>query len=145
VLPEFLRNEATESGKVIDYRDWQVPLGRRFRALKLWAVLRWYGAEGLRAHVREHVALAAELASWVRADPRFELVADPRLSLVCFRLAAGDAATQALLEAVNDSGSAYLSHTRVGNRFTLRLAIGATLTRPAHVEATWHLLTRLAT
>ena len=70
VLPEYLRNAATESGAVIDYRDWQVPLGRRFRALKLWFVLRWYGAEGLRAHIRAGVALAAEFAGWVRADDR---------------------------------------------------------------------------
>lgn len=140
VLPEYLRNTATESGAVIDYRDRQIPLGRRFRALKLWAVLRWYGAEGLRAHVRGHVALAAELASWVRADERFELVAGPALSLVCFRLRAGDAATEALLAAVNDSGRAYLSHTRVGGRYTIRLAIGATLTEARHVRQAWEQL-----
>ena len=93
ILPEYLRNAATESGAVIDYRDWQVPLGRRFRALKLWAVLRWYGAEGLRAHVREHVALAQEFAGWVAADDRFELVAPHPLALVTFRLRAGDDAT----------------------------------------------------
>ena len=88
VLPEFLRNTATESGAVVDYRDWQVPLGRRFRALKLWAVLRWYGAEGLRAHIRTHVELAAWFAGQVRADPRFEVVAPHPLALVCFRLRA---------------------------------------------------------
>lgn len=144
VLPEYLRNAATESGAVIDYRDWQVPLGRRFRALKLWAVLRWYGAEGLRTHIRTHVALAHDLATRVRADDRFELVA-ASLSLVCFRLAAGDAATEALLTAVNDSGEAYLSHTRVADRFTIRLAIGATLTERHHVAATWTLISHLAT
>jgi aromatic-L-amino-acid/L-tryptophan decarboxylase len=143
-LPEFLRNSATESGQVIDYRDWQVPLGRRFRALKLWAVLRWYGAEGLRAHIRGQVELAAEFASWVRADPRFEVVAPHPLSLVCFRLRAGDQASEALLRAVNDSGEAYLSHTRVRDRYTLRLAIGATATERRHVEAAWRLLSRLA-
>ena len=145
VLPEFLRNAATESGQVIDYRDWQIPLGRRFRALKLWAVLRWYGAEGLRTHIRTHVALAREFAGWVRADPRFELVTEPTLSLVCFRLTAGDEPTEALLNAVNDSGEAYLSHTRVDDRFTLRLAIGATPTTRAHVQSAWTLLTRLTT
>ena len=76
ILPEFLRNAATDAGAVIDYRDWQVPLGRRFRALKLWFVLRYYGAEGLRHHIRRHVALARELADWVAADTRFELRAD---------------------------------------------------------------------
>src|SRR4029453_1488434 len=90
VLPDFLRNAATESGPVIDYRDWQVPLGRRFRALKLWFVLRWYGAEGLRAHIRSGVALAQEFAAWVRADPRFEVVGPHPFSLVCFRLREGD-------------------------------------------------------
>src|SRR5579875_2728514 len=93
ILPEYLRNAATESGSVIDYRDWQVPLGRRFRALKLWAVIRWYGAEGLRAHVRTHVALAQDFASWVADDDRFELVSPHPLALVTFRLKAGDDAT----------------------------------------------------
>jgi len=144
VLPEFLRNTATESGAVVDYRDWQVPLGRRFRALKLWAVLRWYGAEGLRAHIRSHVELAAWLAGQVRADPRFEVVAPHPLSLVCFRLRAGDEASEALLAAVNDSGEAYLSHTRVRGDYVLRLAVGATATERRHVEAVWALLSRLA-
>jgi aromatic-L-amino-acid/L-tryptophan decarboxylase len=144
VLPEFLRNAATESGAVIDYRDWQVPLGRRFRALKLWAVLRWYGAEGLREHIRTGVGLARELASWVRADPRFEIVAPHPLGLVCLRLRAGDAASEALLTAVNDSGEAYLSHTRVGGRYVLRVAIGGTFTERRHVEALWALLQRPA-
>jgi aromatic-L-amino-acid decarboxylase len=144
VLPEFLRNAATESGAVIDYRDWQVPLGRRFRALKLWSVLRWYGAEGLRAHVRGHVALAAELAGWIRADDRFAVVAPHPFGLVCFRLVAGDAASERLLTAVNDSGEAYLSHTRVDGAYTLRLAIGGTFTERRHVEAVWALLRRLA-
>src|SRR5690606_28752710 len=88
VLPEYLRDAA--SGAVIDYRDWQVPLGRRFRALKLWFVLRWYGAEGLRAHVRAAVAAAARFADLVRDDGRFEVVAPHPFSLVCFRLRASD-------------------------------------------------------
>src|SRR4051794_28110630 len=104
ILPEYLRNAATESGAVIDYRDWHVPLGRRFRALKLWAVIRWYGAEGLRRHIRDHVALAQEFAAWVAADDRFEIVAPHPLSLVTFRLRAGDDANRALLERVNSSG-----------------------------------------
>src|SRR4051794_15415019 len=97
VLPEYLRNAATESGAVIDYRDWQVPLGRRFRALKLWFVLRWYGAEGLRAHIRHCVGLAADLAARVGDDPRFELVAPHPFSLVCFRLRGDDEANEKLL------------------------------------------------
>src|SRR5260370_22674694 len=89
ILPEYLRNQASETGAVIDYRDWQVPLGRRFRALKLWATIRHYGAEGLRHHVRRHVALAAELAGWVREDARFEPAPPVPLNLVCFPHPAG--------------------------------------------------------
>jgi aromatic-L-amino-acid decarboxylase len=137
ILPEFLRNAATESGAVIDYRDWHVPLGRRFRALKLWAVIRWYGAEGLRAHIREHVALAQEFASWVAADERFELVAPHPLSLVTFRLRAGDDATRALMERVNASGQLYLTHTAVNGAVALRFAIGSPQTQRRHVEAAW--------
>jgi aromatic-L-amino-acid decarboxylase len=140
ILPEYLRNAATESGAVIDYRDWHVPLGRRFRALKLWAVIRWYGAEGLRAHIRSHVALAQEFASWVAVDHRFELVAPHPLSLVAFRLREGDDATLALMGEVNASGAAYLTHTNVNGRAALRLAIGSPLTERRHVEMVWALL-----
>ena len=137
ILPEYLRNTATDSGAVIDYRDWQVPLGRRFRALKLWAVLRWYGAEGLRDHIRNHVALAQEFESWVRADDRFELAAPRTLSLVTFRLRSGDDDTRALMERVNASGRMYLTHTLVDGKVALRMAIGATPTERRHVEAAW--------
>jgi aromatic-L-amino-acid/L-tryptophan decarboxylase len=137
ILPEFLRNAASDSGEVIDYRDWHVPLGRRFRALKLWAVIRWYGAEGLREHIRGHVALAQEFASWVAADPRFEVVAPHPLALVTFRLRAGDAATRALMERVNASGELYLTHTLVNGDVALRMAIGSPQTRRHHVEAAW--------
>ncbi|MGI8760510.1 MAG: pyridoxal-dependent decarboxylase [Jatrophihabitantaceae bacterium] len=140
ILPEYLRNAATESGAVIDYRDWQVPLGRRFRALKLWAVIRWYGAEGLREHVRTGVALAQEFASWVAADERFELVTPHPLALVTFRLRAGDDATRALMQRVNSSGELYLTHTTVNGQLALRIAIGATLTERRHVQAAWHAL-----
>jgi len=142
ILPEYLRNAASESGAVIDYRDWHVPLGRRFRALKLWAVIRWYGAEGLREHVRGHVALAQEFASWVAADERFELLAPHPLALVTFRLRAGDDATRALMERVNASGRMYLTHTSVNGQVALRMAIGATLTERRHVQAAWELLSR---
>lgn len=140
VLPEFLRNAATESGAVIDYRDWQVPLGRRFRALKLWFVLRSYGVEGLRAHIRSGVALAQEFASWVRADDRFEIVAPHPFSLVCFRLRESDAANEALLGLLNSSGSLYLTHTKIRNQFVLRLAIGSPQTTEAHVAEAWRLI-----
>jgi aromatic-L-amino-acid/L-tryptophan decarboxylase len=137
ILPEYLRNTASESGAVIDYRDWHVPLGRRFRALKLWAVLRWYGAEGLRTHIRDHVALAQEFESWVEADDRFELVAPRSLALVTFRLRSGDEPTLALMERVNRSGAAYLTHTVVDGKAALRFAIGSPQTQRRHVEGAW--------
>ncbi len=144
VLPEFLRNAASDSGAVVDYRDWQVPLGRRFRALKLWFVLRWYGVEGLRAHVRSHVALADRFAARVRADDRFVLAAPHPFSLVCFRLAEGDEASAGLLKRVNATGRVFLTHTRVAGRFTLRLAIGSPLTTQAHVDDAWELIASAA-
>jgi aromatic-L-amino-acid decarboxylase len=144
VLPEYLRNDATASGNVIDYRDWQIPLGRRFRALKLWFVLRHYGAEGLRAHIRKHVALARELEGWIQADDRFVVAAPAPLNLVCFRLAAGDAATQALLDAVNASGRAYVTHAKLDGRLVIRVAIGGTYTERRHVAALWEQVRLLA-
>lgn len=137
VLPEYLRNKATESGAVIDYRDWQIPLGRRFRALKLWFVLRHYGIEGLQFHIREHVRLAQQFASWVEADSRFELAVRPPLNLVCFRLKSGDEANQRLLDALNRSGDLYLTHTRLNDRLTLRLCVGQTNTIDRHVRDAW--------
>ena len=144
VLPEYLRNEPSASGGVIDYRDWQIPLGRRFRALKLWFVLRHYGAEGLRAHVRRHVALTQELAGWISADRRFVIAAPVPLNLVCFRLAYGDTETKRLLDAVNGSGKAYLTHAQLDGRLVIRVAIGGTRTERRHVEALWTLLQELA-
>ncbi|MEU2610890.1 pyridoxal-dependent decarboxylase [Micromonospora sp. NPDC007271] len=140
VMPEFLRNAATESGAVIDYRDWQVPLGRRFRALKLWFVLRWYGVEGLRAHIRSGVALADRFAARVAADDRFELAAPHPFALVCFRLRAGDEASAELLRRVNHTGRVLLTHTRIGGRYALRLAVGSPLTTEQHVDEAWDLL-----
>jgi aromatic-L-amino-acid decarboxylase len=140
VLPEYLRNEPTASGAVIDYRDWQIPLGRRFRSLKLWFVLRHYGAEGLRAHIRQHVGLAQELADWLKGDSRFVVAAPVPLNLVCFRLAAGDAATQAVLDALNASGRVFLTHAKLDGKLVIRVAIGGTWTGRRHVEALWRMI-----
>lgn len=143
ITPEYLRNAATESGAVVDYRDWQVPLGRRFRALKLLAVINGYGLEGLRAHIRGHVALAERLAGWVRDDPGFALAVPPSLALVCLRVVTGngpgadDAASREVLERVNASGTALLTHTVVEGRYVIRVAIGAMTTEERHVEALW--------
>lgn len=145
ILPEYLRNPATDAGAVLDYRDWQVPLGRRFRALKLWSVLRWYGAEGLAAHIRGHVELAQQLARWIADDARFELAAPHPLSLVCFRLRSGDGPTRALMDAINASGTAFLTHTVVNDRVALRVAIGSPQTQAEHVAQLWQQIQSLAT
>ena len=137
ILPEYLRNQATASGAVIDYRDWHIPLGRRFRALKLWFVLRHYGIEGLQFHIREHVRLAQQFAAWVRADGRFDLAASVPLNLVCFRLKSGDEANQRLMDALNRSGDLYLTHTRLNDRIALRMCIGQTNTEERHVQNAW--------
>ncbi|HVM41031.1 MAG TPA: pyridoxal-dependent decarboxylase [Acidimicrobiia bacterium] len=144
ILPEYLRNQASESGQVIDYRDWQVPLGRRFRALKLWFVIRHYGTEGLAHHVRRHVELAQEVAGRVADHPKFELAAPSVLNLVCFRHVDGDEATTRVMEAANASGRVYLTHTRLDDRVVLRMAVGQTWTEQRHVDAAWDLLTALA-
>jgi aromatic-L-amino-acid/L-tryptophan decarboxylase len=140
VLPEYLRNAASESGAVIDYRDWQVPLGRRFRSLKLWFVLRSYGAEGLRHHIREHVELTQDLAERLHAHPRLEVVAPHPLNLVCFRHVDGDSATEALLDALNATRRVLLTHTRLSDRYVIRVSIGAQATEARHVDALWQLI-----
>ena len=137
ITPEYLRDGYRG---VVDYRDWQVPLGRRFRALKLWAVTHGHGLAGLRAHLREHIALAAELEARVEAHPDLELAAPRSLALVCLRHRDGDAATRALLERANASGRVLLSHTVVGGRYTVRVAFGAVTTGPTDLEALWELL-----
>ena len=137
VLPEYLRNQATETGAVIDYRDWQIPLGRRFRALKLWFVIRHYGVEGLQHHIRQHVAWAQKFAGWVRKDERFEPAAPAPLNLVCFRHRGGDQINQSLMDHLNRSGDLYLTHTRLDSRLTLRLCVGQTNTTERHVEKAW--------
>ena len=144
VLPEYLRNAASESGAVIDYRDWHVPLGRRFRSLKLWFVLRRHGASGLREHVTGHVESARWLADRIDADERFERVAPADLSLVCFAHRDGDGASAALLEAINATGRAFLTHTRLHERYVIRVAIGGTYTERRHVESLWELIDSLA-
>ena len=140
VLPEYLRNKATESGAVIDYRDWQIPLGRRFRALKLWFVIRHYGVEGLRHHVRRHVAMAQRFANWVEESDQFELAAPAPLNLVCFRYCGGDEANRQLMERVNRSGKLYLTHTMLDGRHTLRLCVGQTKTEERHVDQAWRVI-----
>ena len=137
ILPEYLKNQATESGAVFDYRDWQIPLGRRFRSLKLWFVIRHYGVEGLQFHVRRHVALAQEFAQWVCKDDRFEVVAPVPLNLVCFRYHGSEDENLLLMNRLNQSGDLYLTHTRLGDQFVLRFCVGQTNTTRKHVERAW--------
>jgi len=145
ILPEYLRNQATESGEVIDYRDWQIPLGRRFRALKLWFVIRHYGVEGLRYHIRRHVELAQEFAAWIKKDDRFELVLSPPLNLVCFRRRGGNDINQKLMDRLNRSGDLYLTHAMMYDRLALRLCVGQTHTRRRHVVNAWRKIQDMAT
>ncbi len=144
VLPEYLRNQATESGAVFDYRDWQVPLGRRFRALKLWFVIRHYGLTGLQYHIRRHVELAQQFAAWIEASEQFELAVAAPLNLVCFRHRGGEAVNQQLMATLNQSGDLYLTHTRLNDQFTLRLCVGQTYTEAEHVERAWERIQAVA-
>jgi aromatic-L-amino-acid decarboxylase len=137
ILPEYLRNQATESGAVIDYRDWHIQLGRRFRSLKLWFVIRHYGIEGLQYHIRQHVSLAQQFAEWVRGDDRFEMAAPVPLNLVCFRHRKGDAASQMLMLRLNNSGELFMTHTKLNEKFTLRFCVGQTNTEERHVQRAW--------
>jgi len=140
ITPEYLRNSISDDGAALDYRDWQIPLGRRFRALKLWFVLRREGAEGLRRHIRAHVALAARFATHLEHDPRFEIMAPPRLNLVCFRLRDNNERNAALLEALNASGRIYLSHTVLDGQYVLRFCVGQPQTAVRHIDEAWALI-----
>lgn len=144
VLPEYLGNQATESGAVIDYRDWHVPLGRRFRALKLWFVIRHYGIEGLQYHIRRHVQLAQQFSQWVQSSADFELAAPAPLNLVCFSHRAGDKFNRQLLEQLNKTGKLYLTHTALNGRLVLRFCVGQTATEQAHVRRAWELIQQTA-
>lgn len=137
ILPEYLKNVASESGKVIDYRDWHIQLGRRFRSLKLWFVIRYYGVEGLRFHIMEHIRIAQKFAEWVKNSNDFELLADAPLNLVCFAHKKGDEFNKKLLEQINREGNIYFTHTIVNNKYALRMCIGQTNTKLVHVEKAW--------
>ena len=129
---------------MIDFRDWHVPLGRRFRALKLWCVIRSYGAEGLRRMVRHHVELAQRFVQWVQADKRFEIASPAPLNLICFRLKGSDEQNEQLMQRLNASGKLYLSHTRLNGKFTLRFCVGQTYTEERHVRQDWEEIQRQA-
>jgi len=140
LVPEYLR----VSEEVASLSEFSPVLGRRFRALKLWAVLRCYGRQGLQERIREAVRLAVLFEDWVRAEPGWELAAPRPFSLVCFRREGGDEENEALLERVNAGGEIFLSHTRLNGRYVLRLAVGSARTTEQDVERAWEVLRREA-
>lgn len=140
ILPEYLKNKATESGAVFDYRDWHVQLGRRFRSLKLWFVIRHYGVEGLQHHIRKHVEIAQKFASWIQNSDDFELAVEPPLNLVCFRHKAGDDFNLMLMNEINEQGKIFFTHTKLNNQIVLRMSIGQTNTEEKHVEKAWKII-----
>ena len=144
ILPEYLRSGAADSGAAVDLRDWQVPLGRRFRSLKLWFSIRLDGVASMQEMIRRHVADTEALAALVAADDRFEIVAPHALNLLCIRLVAGDAATDELVERANASGEALFTRTVLDGRSVLRFSVGGRTTRREHVVRAWTLLGRLA-
>jgi aromatic-L-amino-acid decarboxylase len=146
LTPEYLKTSEGDAG-VKNLMDTGIQLGRRFRALKLWMILRHFGADGLRAHLAEHMRLARLFGGWVDRSDRFVRVAPIPFSVVCFRLRgdADDAAHQRVLDAVNASGEVFLSHTKLDGRYVLRLAIGNINTKEAHVARAWELLNQAAT
>jgi aromatic-L-amino-acid/L-tryptophan decarboxylase len=151
LVPEYLRT-LDRVTPVRDYNEYQPQLGRRFRALKLWIQLRWFGLEGLRRRIERHLQLAQSFAAWVDEDPEWELLAPVPFSTVCFRWNPGreatdeelDAKNAAIMDAVNRGGEIFLSHTRLGGRFTIRLAIGNIRTEERHVQRAWALLREAA-
>lgn len=140
ILPPYLRNEASDTKAVVDYRDWHVPLGRRFRSLKLWWVLRAYGAEGIRYHVRKHVAMARDLDSRIANDPRFVLMAPTLFSMVSFRHVKGEKETTDLVNAINSTGKVLVTSSRIDEDTFIRVSIGQTHTEPEHVDTLWEII-----
>jgi aromatic-L-amino-acid decarboxylase len=140
ILPEYLRNQATESGEVFDYRDWHIQLGRRFRSLKLWFVIRHYGVEGLQYHIRKHVELAQKFTNWINNSDDFELYVEPPFNLVCFKHKAGNDFNMKLMNTVNKTGKAYFTHTKLNGDVVLRMSIGQTNTEEQHLKQTWNLI-----
>jgi aromatic-L-amino-acid decarboxylase len=149
LVPEYLVTR--EQGDVVNYMDYGVQLGRRFRALKLWMIIRAFGVDGLAERLRAHCTLAREFAEWVRASGDWELMAPVPFSLICFRYAPGgtsdaerDRMNETIMHAVNDGGEVFLSHTKLGGRFVLRLSVGNIRTEERHVALAWEKLREAA-
>jgi aromatic-L-amino-acid decarboxylase len=140
LTPDYLKTP--EGDAVTNMMDYTLQLGRRFRSLKLWMIIRHYGVEGLRSVIREHIRLAALFADLVKSDARFEVVAPVLFSTVCFRLKAGDGETQAMIDRVNASGKVFISHTTLGGKVIARLAIGNARTKEEHIRGAWDVISQ---
>ena len=140
--PEYL--SSSQDPRAVNLMDYGFQLGRRFRAVKLWFAMRYFGLEGMQKILRGHMAMAKDVEAKVLADDRFELTAPVPLSTICFRLKASEAVNRQLLEAINNSGEAFLSQTTLRGEFTLRIAIGNMATEPEDIEVVWKLIQRLA-
>ncbi len=146
INPEYLKTKT--AGQVNDYRDWGIQLGRRFRALKLWFVIRSFGVEGLKQKIREHIQLAKEFEKWINENDHFEIITPRTLNLVCFRFKPSGISDVSLLNEINerlltklnDSGKVFLSHTKLNGKYTLRIVIGQTHVSRRNVEAAWELI-----
>lgn len=139
LLPEYLKTPDLEE-EVINYRDWGIGLGRRFRSLKLWFVLKWYGVEEIQNLLRSHIELAKKLEQWIREDDRFEVVLPRLFNLVCFRLKGSDEANLHLMNRVNQSGKLFLTHTRFNGKILLRMVVGQTHVEEKHVREAWEVI-----
>ena len=144
VVPEYLKNKGSESGEVIDYMDWSIPLGRKFRGLKLWQVINYYGINGLREYIRENVDYTQQLKTWIEANPDFEIVAPAPLNLVCFKHKNGNEFNQKLHEEINRSGKLYITRTKINDEYILRFSIGQPTTTIEHVKNSWNLIVSTA-
>lgn len=142
--PVYLKHSHQDSGFITDYRHWQIPLGRRFRSLKMWFVFRMYGVKGLQAYIRKHVELSHEFESLVRQDPRFEICTEVILGLVCFRLKGSNELNETLLQRINSAKKIHLVPCRLRDKFVLRFAVCARTVESAHVQLAWEHISDLA-
>ena len=142
ILPEYLKNKTSTSESVFDLRDWGIPLGRRFRALKLWHVINYYGVSGLQEFIRTHMENTKVLRSWIEKEKDFEIVTPTPLTLICFRHTKGNNFTEKLLNTINESGKAYMTHTKLNDQYIIRFSVGQTSTTIDHLKETWNYIVK---
>ena len=142
ILPEYLKNKTSTSESVFDLRDWGIPLGRRFRALKLWHVINYYGVSGLQEFIRTHMENTKILRSWIEMEKDFEIITPTPLTLICFRHTKGNNFTEKLLNTINESGKAYMTHTKLNDQYIIRFSVGQTSTTIDHLKETWNYIVK---